>query len=217
MTTPLIRSLATSTPMPAAPAPAPAAAPQPPAAAPQDQVSIGQPQVTVSTSAAPAAAPPAAPPAAPKAAPQLSGLGKLLHATGNVMAKIGLFGGLAIGGGLGFAATLAMGGTGLALPLVGAVLLGFEGADAHAAQQALNAGPKSLEYQTRLSKNRSMTPMSSASHILSLAAGSAAFGLGLGVIGGTTGMLVSVASSLALAGTVIFAASKAEKAVLAAS
>lgn len=175
-------------------------APVPSPAAPsvQDQVSVG-----TSTPA--------------PSRPQLSGLGKAADVAGSGLARLGLFGGLALGAGLGLAGALVLGMPGLALPLVGGALLGFEGADAHAAQQALQQGASSPAFQDRVKQNRSRTPLTAGSHILSVAASSAAFGIGLGVVGGGAGMIVSVAGSLALSAAILLAASKAEKAVLAAS
>jgi hypothetical protein len=153
----------------------------------------------------------------PATRPEVSGLARMVAGTGNALAKMGLFGGLAIGGGLGLAATFALGASGLAIPLVGAALLGFEGADANAAQQALTQGISSPAFQERAAKNRSMTPATAGAHLLSLVAASGAFGLGLGAVGGLGGMAVGVVGSLLLAGAVLHASSKAEKAILAAS
>lgn len=170
-----------------------------------------------------AALPPATPPApAPAAQPapadkvQLSGGGKALLATGNGLAKIGGFGGLAAGAGAGVLLNLALGGGGLTFPVMGALALGWLAADAHGAKNALAAGVASPEYQQRAHAHRSLTPIAPAAHLASAVIGTTAMGLGLGLVGGTPGLLLGVGAALVAAVGCEFAGHKAEQALLAA-
>lgn len=151
----------------------------------------------------------------PTTAPvRLSGIAKGVQALGNGLARVGLFGGLAIGAGIGLGAGLALGTVGMALPLLGGALIGFEAADAHAAGQALSQGTSSPAFLERQNKNRSLTPATAGAHIATVAGGLAAFGAGLGLVGGVGGMLAGVGGTLALAGLFLHAGGRAEKAAL---
>lgn len=149
------------------------------------------------------------------AAPKLSALGKIVYATGKGLARLDLYGGAALGGALGLGASYALlGHASWLMPLVGAGLFGFEAADAHAAQLALDQGVKSPAFQERVKHRRSLTPCGAASHMVSLVGAGAAFGLGLGYVGGVPGMVVSLVGASAVSGLVVYGASKAEKAIL---
>lgn len=151
---------------------------------------------------------------APSEGPRLSALGKGLRAVGNGLARLGLMGGIAVGAGLGLGAGLLLGGVGLALPVMGAAMLGFEAADARSAKQALAQGTSSPAFLDRAQRHRTLTHLAAASHVATVAGGLTAFGAGLGLVGGVPGLMVGVAGTLAAAGAVLFATSKAEKAVL---
>jgi len=185
-----------------------------------------QVSLTSNTIAARPAARPAAPqPQPPQSAvahdvatigapPRLSAMGKLLDATGKGLGKLDLFGGAAVGGILGYGASVALGHVSWLLPLVGAGLFGFEAADAHAAEVALQQGKSSPAFQDRIKHSRSKTSCSAASVMLALGGSSAAFGLGYGLLGGTAGLAAGLVGATVVAGAVVFSSAKAEKAIL---
>ncbi|MBM3465643.1 MAG: hypothetical protein FJX76_26430 [Armatimonadetes bacterium] len=178
---------------------------------------------TLRLTATPAAPVQAAAPQAPAQTPvtatpsiddvKLSGAGSLIRSTGKGLAKIGGFGGLAIGAGLGLAAGLALGFSGFLLPVTGALTLGWLGADAKGAKNAIAAGVTSPQFQQRLRANRSSTPLSPASQLYMVGGAALSMGLGLGVLGGTAGLLVGVAGALVTTAYFGIQGHKAEHAV----
>ena len=191
-------------------------------AAPSVQVSVemsapplATDSVAVTTRlAAPATSGALVPTAPHKTAASLGALGKLLQVTGDGMSRVGGLGGTAMGAGLGLAANLIIGTGGWMLPVAGALLLGWECADAHSAKQALTAGVSSPEFTKRQQAHQSLSPMSSAAQVLTGVAAMGSIAVGALALGGPVGLVAGVVGGLGLSAALIISGARSEKAVV---
>ena len=119
-----------------------------------------------------------------------------------------------MGAGLGVAANLLIGASGWMLPVAGALLLGWECADAHSAKHALAAGVSSPEFLQRQQANKSLTPMSSAAQVLTGVAAVGAIAAGTMALGVPLGLVVGVVGGLGLSAALLISGARSEKAVV---
>lgn len=166
------------------------------------QSAIQRPQTASSTPA------PAPAPAAPSDSVDLSGLGglpKVLVTVGEGLARLGPWGGAALGAGCG---VLIQGGIsgGFLMPALCAFLIGSDGAKARAGSQAMNGGLSAV--QKALEQNKPCTPAPGAASAVTIAACIAELSLGFQF--GLPGMALAVPAMLGTAYVMGRAAGQAE-------
>lgn len=140
----------------------------------------------------------------------LQGLPKFLVKTGEVMAKLGGWGGAAVGAGLGLAIAGGPSG-GLLLPVLSAFLIGSDCAKARQGQQNLDKGAAGM--LDAAARGEAVTPARGAASAVTICACMAELAAGF-TLGGLPGLLVAMPAMLGTAYVMGRAGAQAESAAL---